>query len=107
VRRAPAFLLCGLLLAAAPARAATRTILVLNAGSQAIFTLRVGHEADAQWSADLLGLTEVIPVGRGRELAIDVDPAVCTYDLLASYRDGRTQEETADLCTLDTVRFGN
>ena len=93
------------LAAAAPAAAANRSVLVLNGGNEAIFTLRVGHSATNAWSDDLLGFASVVDVGRGVDVTIDVDPAVCTYDLTATYGDGHTQMQTVDLCTVDRVRF--
>ena len=96
---------CAVAALAVPARAATRSIVVVNGGNEAIFTLRVGHAADNGWGADVLGFGSTIDVSSGRQLSIDVDPLVCTYDLLATYGDGHTQMQTADLCTVDRVRF--
>lgn len=91
---------------ALPARAATRHVLVLNQGNAAIFSLRVGSAASARWSADLLGYTGVIDVGRGEDVTIDVDETTCTYDVQAVYGDGTTQiAPGVDLCSTDRVSF--
>ena len=91
---------------APPARASARQILVLNAGNSAIFYLRIGNASTARWSADLLGYAGVIDVGRGEDVAMDVDAPTCTYDLQATYGDGTTQvAPSIDLCTTDRVSF--
>ncbi|HTA40359.1 MAG TPA: hypothetical protein VK760_14845 [Candidatus Acidoferrales bacterium] len=93
-------------LLAVPARASTRRVLVLNQGNAAIMYLRVGSAANAKWSADLLGYDDAIAVGRGMDVAIDVDDTTCTYDLQATYDDGTTQvAPSVDLCSTDRVSF--
>ncbi len=103
--RAAATLAIAFALLGLPARAADRSVLVHNAGNEAIFTLRIGHGADGRWSADLLGFGRVVDVSRGNEIVVDVDPGICTYDLIATYGDGHTQVRSADLCSVDRVRF--
>ena len=93
-------------LLAAPARASTRRVLVLNQGNAAIIYLRIGSVASATWSADLLGYDDAIDVGRGMDVAVDVDENACTYDLQATYDDGTTQiAPGVDLCSTDRVSF--
>lgn len=93
-------------LLAAPARASTRRVLVLNQGNAAIMYLRIGSVARARWSADLLGYDDAIDVGRGMDVTVDVDENACTYDLQATYDDGTTQVAPAiDLCSTDRVSF--
>jgi hypothetical protein len=89
-----------------PARAAERHVLVLNQGNSAIFYLRIGSASNAKWSADLLGYSGVIDVGRGEDVMVDIDDATCTYDLQATYGDGTTQIDPGiDLCETDRISF--
>jgi hypothetical protein len=104
VTRALAFVLAVAALTA-PAAAASKRVLVLNAGTEAIFSLRVDRGGATTPGPDVLGFAAVIDVSSGRDVSIDVDPATCSYDLVASYRDGHTQTQTADLCSVDRVRF--
>jgi len=85
-------------------------LLVVNAGDEPIFALRVGHDAVAPavavWSDDLLPFDDVIGVSAGREVKIEVDPAACVQDLQATYRDGHAiVMKAVDLCTADRVDF--
>jgi hypothetical protein len=93
-------------LLAAPARATTRRVLVLNQGNAAIMYLRIGSVSSAKWSADLLGYDDAIDVGSGKDVTVDVDENACTYDLQATYDDGTTQiAPGVDLCSTDRVSF--
>jgi hypothetical protein len=93
-------------LPALPAAAATRHVLVLNAGNAAILYLRIGSAASSRWSADLLGYAGAIDVGRAEDVAIEVDETACTYDLQAVYDDGTVQiAPGVDLCATDRVSF--
>jgi len=103
--------LAALALASAGSRAAdlrTRTILVVNQGNEAIFALRLGHAAAVPpvWSSDVLPFDRVIEVSEGRDVTISVDPAACTADLQATYKDGHAiVVPNVDLCTADRVDF--
>jgi len=103
--------LAALALASAGSRAAdleTRTILVVNEGDEAIFALRLGHAATDPpvWSGDVLPFDQVIDVSEGREIKISVDPADCTADLQATYKDDHAVVvPSVDLCTTDRVNF--
>jgi hypothetical protein len=97
-------------LASAGSRAAdlqTHTILVVNEGNEAIFGLRLGHQADPPvWSADMLPFDRVIEVSEGRDITVSVDPADCTADLQATYKDEHVVVvQNVDLCTADRVNF--
>jgi hypothetical protein len=84
----------------------SRSVLVVNAGDDAIFAVRVGHVAPADWSADILGFSDVIDVSRGLVLRIPYDPATCTYDLQATYRNGSVVvKRNLNLCTIDRIDF--
>ncbi|HEY8321941.1 MAG TPA: hypothetical protein VIG46_09165 [Candidatus Baltobacteraceae bacterium] len=103
--------LAALALASAGSRAAdlqTRTILVVNGGNEAIFALRLGHASTDPpvWGNDLLPFDRVIDVSEGRDVAVPVDPAACTADLQATYKDGHAiVVQSVDLCTADRVDF--
>ena len=102
--------LAALALASAGSRAAdlqTHTILVVNEGNEAIFALRLGHATEPPvWSADVLPFDQVIDVSQGREIKVSVDPAACTADLQASYKDDHAVVvQGVDLCTTDRVNF--
>ncbi len=84
----------------------TRSLLIVNAGDDAIFALRVGHAAQAEWGDDILGVTEVVDVSRGRMIRISFDSAACTYDLQATYRNGTVVvKRDVNLCTAERVDF--
>ncbi len=105
-----AVIVAALVLLCAGSRAAdlrTHTILVVNQGNEAIFALRFGHDATPPvWSADVLPFDQVIDVSEGREISISVDPAECTADLQAGYRDAHAIViKDVDLCTTDRVNF--
>lgn len=98
------------LVSAAGSRAAglsTHRILVVNEGNEAIFSLRLGHDTPPPvWSSDVLPFDEVIDVSQGREIVVGVDPANCTADLQATYRDDHAVVvKDVDLCTADRVDF--
>jgi hypothetical protein len=84
----------------------SRPILVVNAGDDAIFTLRVGHFEPADWSDDILGFSDVIDVSRGRVIRVPYDPGACSYDLQATYRNGAVVvKHNVNLCTVDRIDF--
>jgi hypothetical protein len=93
-------------LPSSPAGAATMRVLMVNQGNEAIFALRVGHASAAQWSGDLLAFDQVIDVSAGTDVAVDVDPLACVYDVIASYGDGHTEIlRDVDLCQTQRVSF--
>jgi hypothetical protein len=88
------------------ARAAAHRILIVNAGSEAIFNLRVASTGAGTWGADLLGFDGVIDVSRGQDVTFDVGSPQCTYDVLARYDDGHEQVlHGIDLCSARELRF--
>ena len=102
--------IAALALASAGSRAAdlqTHTILVVNEGDEAIFALRFGYASDPPvWGADLLPFDGVIEVSEGRDIKIAVDPADCTADLQATYKDDHAVVvQNVDLCTAGRVNF--
>jgi hypothetical protein len=89
-----------------PGAAGEGRLLVLNAGNEPIFRLRVGHAVLATWGPDLLPYDQAIDVSRGRDVPIAVDPGTCAYDVEAIYGDGDTQiRSDVDLCRAGRVRF--
>lgn len=97
---------CISILASAPAAAAARRVLVLNAGDQPIFTLRIGHAEQNAWGPDLLPFNDVVDVSRGRDVTINVDENACMNDVSATLGDGTTIVlRDVDLCTVTELRF--
>ncbi len=106
--------LCALLLAllvsaSAHASAAWQEFVVLNAGNQPIFAVRmakvVGATAPA-WGPDLLSFNDVIDVDQGHEFKLKLDPRACIYDLQASYQDGHSAVlHGVNLCKTERVSF--
>lgn len=85
---------------------ASRSVLIVNAGDDAIFALRIGHAAQSDWGDDLLGMTGVIDVSRGRTIRVRFDPATCAYDLQATYRNGTVViKRDVNLCAVERVDF--
>jgi|GEM_PF-3402310 len=91
----------------AQAWATTRTVLILNAGDEPIFSLRIGHAAQHAWSADLLAFDQAIEVSSGVEIPIVFDPVTCAYDVQATYEDGSVAvKRNVDLCSVRHMKFG-
>ena len=103
-RTAFCFLLLGPVLALAvfgPAAAAPqqRTVAFINAGTEPIFVIRIGHHATRAWSEDLLGSTNVVDVGDFRSLRVSLTQT-CWYDVQFAYRGGAPREiDNVDLCS--------
>jgi hypothetical protein len=92
--------------AALVATLASRSVLVVNAGDDAIFALRVGHVAAADWGDDMLGFADVIDVSRGRVIRIRYNPTTCAYDIQATYRSGTVVVmRNVNICTADRIDF--
>lgn len=91
-------LVIALLLTGAPAPGRlARTLDVVNAGSETIYALRIGHRLSGEWSDDVLDF-QVIDVGTQRRLPVLLE-STCWYDVQASYRDGHVAEiDDVDLC---------
>jgi hypothetical protein len=85
---------------------AVRPVLIVNAGDDAIFSLKVGHAASSSWGDDVLGFSGVIEVSRGRVIRVSFDAAQCVYDLQATYRNGSVVvKHDVDLCKADRIDF--
>lgn len=73
------------------------TLDVVNAGSETVYSLRIGHRSSGEWSDDVLN-SQVIDVGTQRRLPVMLQ-STCLYDVQASYRDGHVAEiDDVDLC---------
>lgn len=93
--------LCG----AAPSSITPRTlILVLNEGEEPIYTVNRSL-AGGTWSADLLGMTQVIGIGEGLWMRLPANPSSCAAALQAAYPDGHTAVAPVDLCAGGRVIF--
>lgn len=85
--------------------AQTRTLLLLNRGSEAIFSVQFGHAKAQAWSTDLLPFNDVVDVGEGKEVAVPLGNE-CVYDVRATYRGGQTSDvSNVDLCVASSVSF--
>jgi hypothetical protein len=106
VRTVAALAFAAAVLFGVSARAAERTVLLLNTADQPIFEVHVGHAGQNAWSSDLLGFDDVIDVSRGREVRIPFNSAGCSYDVSATYRDGLVVVlHDVDLCRATRLSF--
>lgn len=93
--------LCG---AAPSSITPTARILVLNEGEEPIYTVSRSLDGGA-WSADLLGMTQVIGIGEGRWMRLPLRESSCAAVLQAAYPDGHTAVAGVDLCAAGHVIF--
>lgn len=88
---------------AARAAPEVRTVDFINAGTQPVYALRVGHRATGEWSDDLLGPTEVVEIGDGDHVRVRLADT-CWYDIRFEYGDGAAGElDDVDLCSASRV----
>jgi hypothetical protein len=98
------FFILGPALAAAvcvpcPAASAVRSLYVVNAGTQPVYAIRIGHRATGIWSDDLLSPTEIVDVGDSRRVHVTLADT-CWYDIRFEYGDGYSDElDDVDLCS--------
>lgn len=88
-----------------PARAAglNRALEFINAGTQPVYAIRIGHHANGTWSEDLLGSTQVVDVGDAQRLRVQLQDT-CWYDVRFEHRDGSAAEvDDVDLCSATRV----
>jgi len=86
--------LCG----AAPSSITLGTrVLVLNEGEEPIYTVSRSLDGGT-WSADLLGMTQVIGIGEGLWMRLPANRSSCAGTLQATYPDGHTAVGAIDLC---------
>lgn len=102
------FLLLGPALAlpvftAAAAAPALRALDFINAATQPVYAIRIGHRATGEWSDDLLGPTEVVEIGDAQHLRVQLADT-CWYDIRFEYGDGASGElDDVDLCSARRV----
>ena len=76
-----------------------RSLSIVNAGTEPVYAIRIGHRATGSWSADLLGSTQVVDVGESQRVKIELRDT-CWYDVRFEYGDGHTGEmDGLDLCS--------
>jgi len=93
----PAFALA--VFASAPAAQPRRAVTFINAGTEPIYAIRMGHHAAGTWSEDLLGPTSVVDVGEGQTLSVELRDT-CWYDVRFEYRAAPARElDNVDLCS--------
>jgi hypothetical protein len=89
----------------APARSAgiQRSLYVINAGTEPVYAMRIGHRASGAWSDDLLGSTDVVDVGEAQRVSVDLQDT-CWYDVRFEYGDGHAEEvDDVDLCSANKL----
>lgn len=97
----PAFALS--VFASAPATPARRAVTFINAGTEPIYAIRIGHHAAPAWSEDLLGPTGIVDVGDGQTLSVHLE-GTCWYDVRFEYRGTPAGElDNVDLCSATRV----
>lgn len=75
----------------------------INAGTQPVYAIRIGHRATGTWSGDLLGPTQVVDVGDAQRISVPLAQS-CWYDVQFDYRDGVAGEvDDVDLCSASRV----
>lgn len=89
--------------ASAPAATADRSLYFVNAGSETIYAIRIGHRATGVWSDDLLAMTEVVDIGDSRRVRVSLQDT-CWYDVRFEYSDGHSGElDNVDLCSASRI----
>jgi hypothetical protein len=89
----------------APARSAVvqRSLYVINAGTEPVYAIRIGHRASGAWSDDLLSFTDVVDVGDAQRVNVDLQDT-CWYDVRLEYGDGHSDEiDDIDLCSVSKL----
>lgn len=80
-----------------------RSIEFINAATEPVYAIRVGHHAEDIWSKDLLGPMRVIEIGDTQRLPVRLQDT-CWYDVRYRYGDGRAREiDNVDLCSAHRV----
>lgn len=88
---------------AAPGSSAARSLYFVNAGTEPVYAIRIGHRSTGTWGDDLLGSTQVVEVGEGQRVSVELQDT-CWYDLRLEYGDGHTNEmDDVDLCSVTRV----
>lgn len=89
--------------ASATAAPAQRAVTFINAGTEPIYAIRIGHRAAQTWSEDLLGPTSIVDVGDGQTLHVHLQDT-CWYDVRFEYRGTPAGElDDVDLCSATRV----
>lgn len=77
-----------------------RVLTIVNAGTEPVYALRIGHRGEKQWSEDLLLPSDVIDVGELHSVRVRFT-GTCWYDVRAEYGDGHAREiDDVDLCAV-------
>lgn len=88
---------------AAGAAPVLRALDFINAGTQPIYAIRVGHHTTGAWSEDLLGPANVVDVGDAQHMRVRLTDT-CWYDIRFEYGDGAAGElDDVDLCSARRV----
>lgn len=80
-----------------------RSLYFINAGTEPVYAIRIGHRSTGAWSDDLLGSTNVVDVGDAQRVSVDLQDT-CWYDVRFEYGDGHSDEvDDLDLCTATKI----
>jgi hypothetical protein len=92
-------------LAAAPANAQDRNVLILNETQHTIVQFFASNIGVDDWQEDILG-EDVLPVGQSVNINIDDGTEACLYDFKAVFDDGEELvRNRIDVCTIGTYRY--
>lgn len=92
-------------LAAAPAIAQDRHVLLINETRHAIVEFYASNIGRDTWEEDILG-EDVLPVGQSVNINIDDGTEACLYDFKAVFDDGDSLvRNRIDVCTVGTYRY--
>jgi hypothetical protein len=92
-------------LAAAPASAQDRSVLIINETQHTIVQFYASNIGRDSWEEDILG-EDVLPVGQSVKINIDDGTEACLYDFKAVFDDGEELvRNRIDVCSIDTYRY--
>jgi hypothetical protein len=71
----------------------------VNAATEPVYAIRIGHRAAGTWSEDLLGPAQVVEVGEAERVSVRL-VGTCWYDVRFQFSDGHAAElDDVDLCS--------
>jgi hypothetical protein len=92
-------------LAAAPASAQDRNVVIINETRHAIVQFYASNIGRGTWEEDILG-EQVLPVGQSVNINIDDGTEACLYDFKAVFDDGEELvRNRIDVCSISTYRY--
>lgn len=92
-------------LAAAPALAQDRHVVLINETRHAIVAFYASNIGRDTWEENILG-EDVLPVGQSVNINVDDGTDACLYDFKAVFDDGESLvRNRIDVCSISTYRY--